>query len=96
MLDEYEAMLPEPERARFREDMDSLIRRTLTRDHAHQTVHLAWLSARDTANRILEAVKYCTREDTGRMGALNRLLAKAEAVEAGLREIDRRDMGEDE
>lgn len=57
---------------------------------------LAWLSARDTANRILEAVKYCTREDTGRMEALNRLLAKAEAVEAGLREIDRRDMGEDE
>lgn len=96
MLDEYEAMLPEPERARFREDVDGLIRRALTRDHAHQIVHLAWLSARDTANRILEAVKYRTREDPGRMEALNRLLAKAEAVEAGLREIDRRDMGEDE
>lgn len=42
MLDEYAAMLPEPERTRFREDVDKLIRRTLTRDHAHQAVHLAW------------------------------------------------------
>lgn len=50
MLDEYAAMLPEPERTRFREDVDKLICRTLTRDHAHQAVHLAWLSARDTAN----------------------------------------------
>ena len=50
MLDEYAAMLPEPERPGFREDVDKLIRRTLTRDHAHQAVHLAWLSARDTAN----------------------------------------------
>lgn len=50
MLDEYAAMLPGPERTRFREDVDKLIRRTLTRDHAHQAVHLAWLSARDTAN----------------------------------------------
>ena len=50
MLDEYAAMLPEPERTRFREDVDKLIRRTLARDHAHQAVHLAWLSARDTAN----------------------------------------------
>ena len=35
MLDEYEAMLPKPERARFREDVDRLIRRTLAHDHAH-------------------------------------------------------------
>lgn len=96
MLGEYEAMLPEPERTRFREDLDRLIRRTLTRDRAHQAVHLAWLSARDTANRVLEAVKYCHRENVGREEALNRLLSKAEAVEFGLREIDRKDMGEED
>ena len=94
MLDEYEAMLPEPERTRFREDVDRIIRRILARDHAHQTVHLAWLSARATADRILEAIARCPREDGDRLEALNRLSVKAEAVETELREIDRQDMGE--
>lgn len=93
-LDEYEAILPEPERTRFREDVDRLIRRTLAHDHAHQTVHLAWLSARATADRILEAIARCPREDGDRLETLNRLSVKAEAVEAGLQEIDRQDMGE--
>ncbi len=94
MLDEYEVMLPEPERTRFREDVDRIIRRTLARDHAHQTVHLAWLSAKDTADRVLEAIARCPREDGDRLEALNHLSVKAEAVEAGLQEIDRQDMGE--
>lgn len=94
MLDEYADMLPESERTRFRKDVDRLIRRTLARDHAHQTVHLAWLSARNAADRILEAIARCPREDGERLEALNRLSVKAEAVESGLQEIDRRDMGE--
>ena len=94
MLDDYAELLPEPERTRFREDVDRLIRRTLARDHAHQTVHLAWLSARATADRILEAIARCPREDEERLEALNSLSVKAEAVEAGLQEIDRQDMGE--
>ena len=94
MLDEYAAILPEPERTRFRKDVDRLIRRTLAHDHAHQTVHLAWLSAKDTADRVLEAIARCPREDGERLETLNRLSVKAEAVEAGLQEIDRQDMGE--
>ena len=93
-LKEYEAMLPESERKRFRADINRLARRTLNRYRAHQTVHLAWLSARATADRILEAIARCPREDGERLETLNRLSVKAEAVEAGLREIDRQDMGE--
>lgn len=94
MLDEYAAMLPEPKRTRFRMDVDRLVRETLARDHAHQTAHLAWLSARNTADRVLEAIARCSREDEERLAALNALSVKAEALEAGLRAIDRQDMGE--
>lgn len=94
MLDEYAAMLPEPKRTRFRLDVDRLVRRTLARDHAHQTAHLAWLSARNTTDRVLEAIARCPREDEERLAALNALSVKAEALEAGLRAIDRKDAGD--
>lgn len=61
MLDKYEAILPEPERTRFREDLDRLIRRTLTHDRAHQAVHLAWLSARATRLRSKRAQRSSKR-----------------------------------
>lgn len=93
-LEGYEAMLPESEHARFREDVNRFARKMIARDHAHQTVRLALLSARQTNDRIMEAIARCPREDGDRLEALNRLSVKAEAVEAGLREIDRQDMGE--
>ena len=93
-LGEYEAMLPESERERFRADVDRLVRRTLERDHSHQTVHLAWLSAQHTGDRIMEAISTCPRYAKERLEHLNELSVKADAVEAGLQELDLRDRGE--
>lgn len=93
-LKEYEAMLPESERDRFRNDVAAFARRTLNRDRAHQTVHLAWLSARQTGDRIMEAISTCPRYAEERLEYLNELAVKADAVEAGLQEIDRRDRDE--
>lgn len=93
-LEEYAGMLPESERERFRTDINRFARRTLERDHAHQTVHLAWLSARQTGDRIMEAISTCPSYAEERLEYLNELSVKADAVEAGLQEIDRRDMDE--
>lgn len=93
-LEEYAMMLPEPERDRFRRDVRLLTRRMIARDHAHQTVHLAWLSAKNTGDRIREAIARSPRDDRGRIGHLARLGRMADELEEGLKAIDRKDMGE--
>ena len=42
----------------------------------------------------MEAIARCPHDDMERVEYLNRLSVKAEAVEAGLQELDRRDRGE--